>query len=183
MTKSDILRNIPIVEAINPATHHQRPKAIFLTPSWTTSDAGAAYGRALTWNCNNDPQAAHYVVDAENVYQCIPPKQAKGYDNGSHPDTIFIEMCMQPEDISGDVHMASLEDSYSSMVLRTSALMAELIREFRIRPRVLTQYEWDRYYDFPTRKRGGIIHSFDQKAFTQVAPFVILLGIEKGRFL
>lgn len=131
----------------------QRPTAIIISPSFTTSVKGAAVGIAKTWNRGRtqlDP--SHYVVDETTVVRCVDDKffvasSPHDVDMGA----IRIMICAHPAN-------ASFWDlARHGMVLqKTSELVAELIVKHKIKLAYMNEQTMRRWEEHPWRRRGGI---------------------------
>lgn len=141
---------VPYVEAYHVGTK-QRPTAIVLDLSETTSDKGAALAIASQLHTRNAPPTSyHYLVDETETYQGVWNGLAAF---GSPYRTLNILLCGQPQE---DVSV--LEAPPMSHVLqRTALLVAQLSLTYRIPTRYLsneTLMSWEKHR---FRRRGGII--------------------------
>jgi N-acetylmuramoyl-L-alanine amidase CwlA len=165
MPKSDALlgKNIPFVQA-----HHigkkQRPTAIVLRTSFTTSDGGAAHGIAQAWhNSNNRIDSCHYVIDERQIIRCIPDNRAsRSIYTSSYRKAITINVCYDPPSVPLDV-----------IVNRTAKQVARLCKLHRIKLRLLTKEQELEWLNRPWKHRGGIIlktagYFPSEKFFTRV---------------
>lgn len=150
MSKSDALlgSNIPFVQA-----HHtgpkQRPTAIVIRTSFTTSDAGAALGIAYAWHDpTNRVDSCHYVIDEMQAFRCVPDRLASRslYTLRFNKRAIVINVCHNPPVAPVDrvTHLAAKQ-------------VARLCRLHKIRPRLLDGDDQLRWIEHPWKHRGGII--------------------------
>lgn len=131
---------VPYVEARYQGAK-QRPRAIVIRSSHTTSSDGAALGLANAWHRNNSAQlACHYVVDEAKIYQCVPDQIEAERAPGR--GVIHICLCSEPlDDVSfwdDKEHVAVLD--------RAVDLVAQLSLAYKIPARYLEgeeQQKWD----------------------------------------
>lgn len=141
---------IPLVEARNVGLK-QRPTAVHLTLSQTTSDEGAALGVASYLHSFNAPaRSYHYVVDEATLYRCVPPNRA----SASNPyRTISVHICAQPHE-----EWPLWEDATANSALyRAASLVADICLAHKIRARYITNGDLDRWTKHRWRINGGII--------------------------
>jgi N-acetylmuramoyl-L-alanine amidase CwlA len=142
--------NVPFVQA-----HHigskQKPTAILLQISHTTSDQGAALAIAQRLHKTNaPPNSYHYIVDEARAYRGVPDDRAAYL--ATHR-TINVLMCSQPHEAE-----PLWEDATAVPVLhRTAELVVELCLAHNIKPRYLDDEAYDHWYRHKWRRRGGII--------------------------
>lgn len=144
------LPSIPLVEARH-VGKKQRPTAIVLKLSFTTSDKGAALGIASFLHQKNSPEVSHhYIVDNEMTYMCLPGRTAA---YGSPRQSISVLVCAEPHEIE-----AMWEDAIAKPVIyRAASLVATLMLHYKIRPRYLTGEAEEKWLKHKWRRRGGII--------------------------
>ena len=136
----------------------QKPTAIILKSSYTTSVKGAALAIALNWNGQHSSyDAAHYVVDEATTYQCVWDRQKAIPELFDARNAILINVCHNPSD---DFNL--WEASAPSKTLdRTVQLVAELTLAYRIPTRYLYGETEDRWLRRRWRSRGGVIVQID----------------------
>jgi hypothetical protein len=161
--------NVPYVQA-HYQGDYQRPTSIILTPSFTTSDKGAALAVALRWHSKTSPHdSGHYTVDEEDSFSCTPDDSIAGYGASVQKNAIRITMCAEP---------VSCEDFWDlsmhhKVLDQTALLVAMLCAEHKIRPVWLDENDQMRWQKHRWRRRGGIFvdvsYNFPQDWFmTQV---------------
>lgn len=139
--------NIPFVEAAH-VGGKQKPTAIVLRSSFTTSDDGAALGVATHWHyAGSKMDSCHYVVDDAKTFRCVPDKiRAYPMSTGIYNRAVSINVCYEPPDWP------------SPQVLdRTAVLAARLCKLHKIKPRILSQDQELAWVIHKWRSRGGII--------------------------
>lgn len=129
----------------------QRPTAIVLSLSDTTSDKGAALAIAnYHHSVVAPPKSYHYIVDENKTYRCIPVDVA-AYGNPHR--AINVHICAQPHE-----SVPMWEDGSATKVMyRTADLIADLMLAYRIPARNLTGAAEDRWVKHKWRTRGGLI--------------------------
>jgi hypothetical protein len=140
--------SIPFVQA-----HHvgrrQRPTSVLLRTSFTTGDKGAALGIANAWtNPYNKMDSCHYVIDEARTYRCVPDKieaMPTRIPSKVH-GTISVNLCYDPP-----------AGPSKEVLYRSTLLVARLCKCYRIKPRILSETEMDKWMDHKWRSRGGII--------------------------
>lgn len=144
------LLNIPFVEAQH-VGGKQKPTAIVISLSMTTSEKGAALGIANYQHRFDSPRkSAHYVVDEAVTYCCIPDNVA-AYGNPHR--TINVQICAQPHE---DVPL--WENGTAAPVMhRAAVLVADLMVLYKIRPKNLRGSSEERWFKHRWRRRGGLI--------------------------
>lgn len=142
--------NVPFVQARNVGTS-QKPTAIVLKMSSTTSEKGAALGIARYHHSLNAPLCSyHYIIDEQNTYRCVPSNVA-AYGNAYR--AINVLMCAQPHD-----YVPLWEHASASRVMyRTADLIADLMLAHKIRERNLREEEAHHWWEHRWRRRGGLI--------------------------
>lgn len=145
-----VLPAIPFVEA-NRVGGSQKPTAIVLKISSTTSVKGAALGVAQYHHQPRGPMVSfHYIVDNETTYQCVPIQTAS-YANPHHAISVLI--CAEPHEDE-----AMWEDATAKPVLhRAAMLVADLMLTYKIRPRYLRDEVEDKWVKYKWRRRGGLL--------------------------
>lgn len=142
--------NVPFVEARHTGSK-QKPTAIVLDLSMTTSDKGAALGIATRLHKRNAPaNSYHYIVDEAQIYRGVWDNVAA---HNSPYRAIDILICAQPHE-----RVAMWEDATAKSVLtRAAELVADLILTYKIKPRYLSEVGEMHWKKHRTRRRGGII--------------------------
>lgn len=140
--------NVPFVEArmMGPK---QKPTAIVLDLSFTTSDKGAALGIARHLHSRNAPSTSfHYVVDEAEIYRGV-------WDDRSAYDcphrAINILVCAQPQE-----HVDAWDEAIP-VLHRTASLVADLILAYKIKARYLDEASKQKWLKRRWRHRGGLI--------------------------
>ena len=130
---------------------HQKPTAIVLSLSSTTSDEGAALGIASNLHKSNAPlNSYHYIVDEAKTYRCIPQDVAA---YSSYRNALDILICAQPHE-----EVAMWEDATATKVMhRTADLVADLMLAYKIRARYLDTEAEQKWVKHKWRRRGGLI--------------------------
>lgn len=141
---------VPFVEAYN-VGGKQKPTAIVLSLSSTTSEKGAALGIANNLHKANAPMNSyHYVVDAVETYRCV-------FDNvaaySSPYRAIDILVCAEP---LADAHLWSAKGS-TKVLRRAADLVADLLLFYKIPVRYLDEEAELSWFKRKWRHRGGII--------------------------
>jgi hypothetical protein len=144
------LPDIPFVEASH-VGGSQRPTAIVIKLSSTTSDRGAALGIAQNLHRSNAPhESYHYIVDNCTTYQGVPIRTAS-YSNPHQAISLLI--CAQPHEVE-----PMWEDATARLVMhRAAALVADLTLTYKIRPRYLQDEATAKWRKHRWRRRGGIL--------------------------
>lgn len=143
---------VPFVEARHQSSK-QRPTAIELSFSYTTSDEGAALGIAYAWHKSKTSyEPSHYVVDEATVYRCVPDKIVAGIPEYSEPRAIRVQICAQP--ISGSQFWDDTE--HAKVLHRAAKLLAELCWTHKIPIVFLNEDDKNRWRAWRRRGRGGI---------------------------
>lgn len=148
----------------------QKPTAIILRPSLSTSFDGAALAVANRWHtAGSFWSAGHYTVDDAHRYRCVPDHIVAG-EGDVDKNAIRIAMCANP--VNGSVFW---DEGFHRLVLRkTAALVAELSLAYKIPVDYLNEeYSGDKSFakwqKRRTRRRGGIYvvetNGFPFKAF------------------
>lgn len=142
--------SVPFVQARHVGTS-QKPTAIVLKMSSTTSERGAALGIARYHHSLNAPLCSyHYIIDEASIYRCVPAHVA-AYGNAYR--AINVLMCAQPHD-----YVPLWEDASASRVMyRTADLIADLMLAHHIRVRNLQDDDFYRWQSHRWRRRGGLI--------------------------
>ena len=141
------LQGIGFVEAYHVGPR-QRPTSIYLKPSFTTGDQGAANGIAQAWhNPNNRTTSCHYVVDEAQTLRCLSVYKASyPIDKTPYKNVISITVCYDPPD-TPSVKVAQ----------HTARLVARLCKLYDIKLRLLDGDLFDKWSLHRWRTRGGII--------------------------
>jgi hypothetical protein len=144
---------MPFVEAHNKG-RKQRPTAIVLRSSFTTSEKGAALGIANNLHKRNAPnESYHYIVDEATTYRGVWDNVTSYYGAEDPRGALSINMCSQP------VMDASFWDDgeHVKVLDRTVDLVAQLVLAYKIPVRYLDVEDQLRWSKFKTRRRGGLI--------------------------
>lgn len=169
--------NVPLIQA-HMVGSKQRPSAICIDLSETTSDTGAAYGVALRLHKTNSPaKSYHFVVDETRAYRGLRENFAS-YDNPYRSISVLI--CAQPKE-----HEALWEEPGSRAALNYAAsIVADLILAYRIPLRYLEGEDRDRWNKRRWRRRGGIIikarGAFPRQVFMNDVKTAIEIKTKKG---
>lgn len=145
--KGSDLNVIGFVEAFHVGPK-QKPTSILIKPSFTTGRKGAAFGIASAWfNPYNKQDSCNYIVDAAQVLNCVPDRQSSyPYGAGAYVNTITINMCYDPPE----------GPPRYEVVCNTAKLVAMLCKKHKIRLRILSEEEINRWGKRKWRSRGGI---------------------------
>lgn len=142
--------NVPFVEAAHVGSP-QKPTAIVLNLSSTTSERGSALGIASWHHQPSSPNKSyHYIVDEEEVYRCIPHRIAS---YGNHYRAISVLMCAQPH----EVEPLWADASGSRVLHRTASLLADLMLFEGIKSRYLDEEAEKKWLKHRWRRRGGLM--------------------------
>lgn len=144
------LPQVPFVEAIHKGKK-QRPSAILLRSSFTTSQAGAALGVAKNWHQNHRRiESCHYVVDADKTFRCVWDNLESFHTQGFGEDPrgiVSINVCHDPG--RGEPSLKVLS--------RVETLVAQLCLSHKIQPRYLEHDSYDKWCRRRWKRNGGII--------------------------
>lgn len=137
---------VPFVQAHN-VGGKQRPTAIVLRSSWTTSEKGAALGIANRLHQRNAPnESYHYVVDEATTYRCIDERRISYYGAQNPRGAISINVCSQPVDKA--VYWDDLD--HAPVLDRTVDLVAQLALTYKIPLQYVDVPHW-------IRRKSGIM--------------------------
>lgn len=141
---------VPFVEARYQGCK-QRPKAIFISSSHTTSEHGAALGLSNAWHrALSGLPAPHYVVDEKTIYRCIPDRKESERRPGN--GAIHVHLCSQPFD-----DVSFWDDAEHVRVLDLAEdLVAQLALAYRIPVRLLDVDDTERWINESWRRRKGV---------------------------
>lgn len=130
----------------------QKPTAIIISPSFTTSVKGAAVGIAQTWHRpTSRHDSGHYVVDEETIIRCVSDKVVAGHPHCSDKGAIRITICADP------VNTSFWDLDHHGMVLdKTAELVADLLRRHKIKFSYMDELAMRRWERHSWRSRGGI---------------------------
>lgn len=164
-----VVPNYPFVQAKH-VGDTQRPTAIVLSLSNTTSDRGSALAIA---NYHHGPVAPrksyHYIVDEGKTYRCVPVNVA-AYGNPYR--AINVHICAQPHE-----SVPMWEDGSATTVMyRAADLIADLMLAYRIPARNLTGAAEEKWRKHRWRRRGGLIVHVEG-----AWPYTSFLGDVKAR--
>lgn len=148
-----LVPNVPFVQARHTG-QHQKPTAITLSLSCTTSDQGSALGIAQYHHKPSSPMKSwHYILDEADTYRCIPPN-VSAY--GNPYSSIAIHICAEPRE-----HISMWDEPSACKVMHRAAdLVADLCLAHKIRPRYISgeaEAKWSKRSRRRSRRRGGII--------------------------
>lgn len=130
----------------------QRPRAIVLRSSHTTTAEGAALGLANAWHYDNSASLpCHYVVDEAVAYQCTPDRVV----SASYPSTGAITVCVCAEPTLDVSHWDDIE--HVAALDRAVDLVAQLVLAYQIPIRYLNELEQKRWDHLYRRKPKGLI--------------------------
>ena len=147
------MTTIPYVESRHKGGK-QKPTAILLSTSFTTSEEGAALGLAYAWHSSTSPvNPGHYVVDGESVYRCTYDNVVAGDSRFTDKGAIRIIICAEP------VSRTEFWDTevHRKVLRRTAGLVADLALAYNIRIRYLDESGKNSWDKLKWRRRGGII--------------------------
>jgi hypothetical protein len=141
---------IPFVEARH-VGKKQKPTAIVLDLSATTSEKGAALGIAMYHHSINAPsESHHYIVDEAETYRCVPDN-VSAYRSPYRALSVLI--CAQPHE-----YEPLWEDATAALVLyRAAELVASLLSTYKIPVRYLDADDEQKWINHSWRRRGGLI--------------------------
>lgn len=131
----------------------QKPTAILLRGSFTTSNKGAALGVAQMWHSAPDPwKAGHYTIDEELRFRCVEDHVVAGTQECADRGGIRIAVCAEP--VGREIFW---NEKLHGLVLNKAArLVAELTLAHKIPVRYLDEQALAKWHKHPWRKRGGI---------------------------
>lgn len=145
--------DMPSVEAFYQGGK-QKPTAIILTPSFTTSAKGAALGVAMNWHTSGSPlKSGHYTVDEVQRFRTTPDKRVAGHWQDSQKNAIRIMVCAEPYSAGTFWH----DDVHIPVLQKTAELVAELSLAYNINVAFFTEESFERWRQRPNRRRGGIL--------------------------
>lgn len=132
----------------------QKPTAIILRASYTTSAEGAALGVAQMWHKAASPwKSGHYTVDERKRFRCTPDNVIAGTPECNDKGAIRIAICAEP--FSAKVFWN--DEVHLPVLFKTAELVAELTMAYKIQPRYLNDLGREVWERRPTRGHGGII--------------------------
>lgn len=132
----------------------QKPTAIILTPSFTTSAKGAALGVAMNWHTKSSPhESGHYTVDEVQRFRTTPDNRVAGHWHCSQKGAIRIMICAEPYSASRFWH----DDEHIPVLQKTAELVADLTLAHNINVAYFTEPTFERWKKRPSRRRGGIL--------------------------
>lgn len=141
--------NVPFVEARNVGTL-QKPTAIVLSISFTTSEKGAALGIATYHHSSSAPAVSHhYIVDEADTYRCVPDDIAASQNPYK---SLSVLLCTQPQS-----YTPYWDDSVFKVLDRAADLVADLCLIYKIPVRYLDVELEKKWTHHKWRRRGGII--------------------------
>jgi hypothetical protein len=144
---------MPTVEAFY-GSGKQKPTAIILSPSFTTSEKGAALGVAMTWHSPSSPRdSGHYTVDEVQRFRTLPDKMIAGHWQHTQKNAIRIMVCAEPYSASTFWH----DNIHLPVLHKTAELVAELTLAYNINVSYFTDGSFERWKKRSTRYRGGIL--------------------------
>lgn len=141
---------VPFVQARHVGVK-QKPTAIVLSLSCTTSDKGSALGIANYHHRADAPlKSYHYILDEADTYRCIPGDVAA---YGNPYKAINVLICAQPHE-----YVPLWEDATASKVMQRAAdLVADLMLVYKIPKRNLVGEAQKKWFEHRWRRRGGLI--------------------------
>jgi hypothetical protein len=141
--------NWPLIQAKHVGPE-QRPTAIMLSISSTTSENGAALAIAKYHHSASAPLVSyHYIVDASKTYRCM----SDFVSSYAHPHgALSVMLCAQPHEYS-----PYAEVSNSRVMNRAASLIADLLKLHKIPVRYLDDDLEKKWVKHKWRRRGGII--------------------------
>jgi hypothetical protein len=140
--------NVPYVQARH-IGGKQKPTAIVISLSSTTSDAGSALAIAKHQHGRVAPTVSHhYILDEAKTYRGVPDSRA-AYSNPYRSLSVYI--CAQPHE-----YVPLFEDGVAAPVLNRAAdVVADLVLAHKIKLRYIDPSEkWNKRR---WRRNGGII--------------------------
>lgn len=141
---------VPYVEAYLSGTK-QKPTAITLDLSETTSEKGAALGIANRLHASTSPSRSyHYTVDEAETYQGVWDHVAS-FGNPYRAISVLLCADVREEDDMWAEPMAN------SAMHNAAKLIAKLVLTYKIRPRYLEGKARVRWLKRRSRRRGGIM--------------------------
>lgn len=147
------LPNLPFIEA-SCKFGRQRPTAIILRGTMTSSAEGSALGIANAWHKSQGPwNSGHYAVDSSRSYRCVKDHMVAGTKNDNDKGAIRVAICAEPVD---RFQFWSLKHHHA-ILNSTAKLLADLTLAHSIRPVQLSQDEREKWEQLKTKRRGGII--------------------------
>lgn len=142
--------NYPYVQATHQGSA-QKPTAIYVSLSDTTSVTGAAFAIAKHHHSSRSPLVSyHYIVDESKTYKGVHDDRA-AYSTPYR--AIHVLMCAEPHERAFDWGSRQGE---RRVLTRTADLVAQLVLAHDIKPRILTNDEYLAWLDHKWRRRGGI---------------------------
>jgi hypothetical protein len=136
--------SIPFVEARH-VGRKQKPTAIVLSLSSTTSEKGAALGIASYHHSASSPLVSHhYIIDEAETYRCISDNVAAYH---SPHGAISILLCAEPDEF----------EPHWPVLTRAAELVAVLIYGYGIPNRYLDEEMEESWKKHKWRRRGGLI--------------------------
>lgn len=130
----------------------QRPRVIFIKPTFTSSDFGSALAIAQRWHRGASFwEAGHYVLDSKKRFRCVRDNVIAG-EIDADKGALRIAVCAEP--ISGDVFWDV--EVHKEVLRKTAELVAELTLIHNIKVRYLEKGELSKRQRFSMRRRGGI---------------------------
>ena len=156
---------MPYIEARN-KFGRQKPTAIIIKPSFTTSEKGAAYGIAYGWFLSNKPWwSGHYSIDARKTYRSVIDTVIAGTKEDHDRGGIRIAVCAEPLDRTVMWH----PKEHKVVLHRLADLVADLVLCYGINLKELNAEETSCWRKRPSRRRGGLIieetSGWDSEAF------------------
>lgn len=147
------LPTFPYVEARNKGGK-QKPTSIILTPSFTTSERGAALGLATRWSSSSDSNnVGHFVIDEATRYRCIDDDRIAGLPGNRTKNAIRIVICAEP--VSGS-RFWDFQGEHYHVLRNTAELVAGLTLSYKIPVSYFTEGSFARWEKRSWRHRGGI---------------------------
>lgn len=142
--------NVPFVEAYLIGSK-QKPTAIAIELSMTTSEKGAALAIATRLHKPSSPSKSyHYISDEAGSYRGVWDNLAA---HGNPYRALSVLVCAEPGD---DVRLWG-KPTHAPVRHRAAELVAELILAYKIKPRYLEGADLARWMKRKSRRNGGII--------------------------
>lgn len=157
---------IPFVQA-QTVGEKNRPTAVVVRLTGTPSREGAALAIADYWHRPGHPDfSAHYLVDAGGVFQVVPDGKVAPFHSDLDKNTVSIMICAeQTMEILDWMDFDRL-----LAVVNGADLVRDLLRFYRIPPRVMDTSQVQKWLKWRKRSRGGVI--FDIQGAWPTAEFM-----------
>lgn len=144
---------IPFVEAKHKGGR-QKPTAIEIQASFTTSEKGAALGVAQAWHRDASTlPVSHYSVDEVEKYHCVLDNVQAGRKEQREKNVLRVTICAEPQ---GRQHFWD-HDIHDLVLSNAANLVAQLCLAYHIPTKYLDEDATARWKRLRWRRRGGII--------------------------